>query len=114
SELPLEDARVKHYARATERYKEAADLAINAAPLPAHLRYEVGFPEVWHVDLVEWEQHGSASQACGDIVLNPSEWSEVTRRRAMLARLTALNVESPPTAGPQAPPRPPPPDASGR
>jgi tetratricopeptide (TPR) repeat protein len=99
SQLPLEEARVAHYARATGRYKDAQDLAIDASPLPAHLRYEVGFPEVWHVDLVEWEQGGSASQACGDIVLNPSEWSEVTRRRAMLARLTALEVEEPPTMG---------------
>ncbi len=95
SELPLEESRTKHYARATGRYQTAQDLAIDAAPLPAHLRHEVGFPEVWHVDLVEWEQGGSASQACGDIVLNPSEWSEVTRRRAMLARLSALAVEAP-------------------
>ena len=101
SELPLEESRVKHYARATGRYQTAQDLAIDAAPLPAHLRHEVGFPEVWHVDLVEWEQGGSASQACGDIVLNPTEWSEVTRRRAMLARLSALAVEGAAvTAGP--------------
>lgn len=106
SELPLEEARVKHYVRATGRYATAQDMPIDASPLPAHLRHEVGFPEVWHVDLVEWEQGGSASQACGDIVLNPSEWSEVTRRRAMLARLTALMVEAPAQADPQAGPRP--------
>ncbi len=103
SELPLEESRVKHYARATGRYGAAQDLAIDAAPLPAHLRHEVGFPEVWHVDLVEWEQGGSAGQAAGDIVLNPSEWSEVTRRRAMLARLSALAVETPPAPGQHAP-----------
>ncbi|MEO7329992.1 MAG: HEAT repeat domain-containing protein, partial [Minicystis sp.] len=97
-ELPLEDSRSKHYTRARRRYTEAQDLSIDAAPLPAHLRHEVGFPEVWHVDLVEWEQGGSASQACGDIILDPSQWSEVTRRRAMLARLTALTVETPPDA----------------
>jgi len=110
SQLPLEESRTKHYARATGRYQTAQDLAIDAAPLPAHLRHEVGFPEVWHVDLVEWEQGGSASQACGDIVLNPSEWSEVTRRRAMLARLSALAVEASAAPGPQptgaAPPAP--------
>lgn len=99
SGLPLEESRTKHYARARGRYNEAQDLAIDASPLPAHLRHEVGFPEVWHVDLVEWEQGGSASQACGDIVLDPSQWSEVTRRRAMLARLSALSVEAPPQPG---------------
>ncbi|MFT3771608.1 MAG: HEAT repeat domain-containing protein [Minicystis sp.] len=103
AQLPLEDARVKHYTRARGRYTEAIDLNIDASPLPAHLRHEVGFPEVWHVDLVEWEQGGSASQACGDIILDPSQWSEVTRRRAMLARLTALSVEAPPPPGQRGP-----------
>jgi tetratricopeptide (TPR) repeat protein len=103
AKLPLEEARVKHYARARGRYTEALDLNIDAAPLPAHLRHEVGFPDVWHVDLVEWEQGGSASQACGDILLDPGQWSEVTRRRAMLARLTALGIEAPPAAGQRGP-----------
>jgi len=102
-ELPLEKARVDHYRRARGRYDGAADLPIDAAPLPAHLRHEVGFPEVWHVDLVEWEQRGSASQACGDVVLDPNQWSEITRRRAMLARLSALSVEVDPTSGQRAP-----------
>jgi tetratricopeptide (TPR) repeat protein len=105
-ELPLEESRSKHYTRARRRYTEAQDLGIDAAPLPAHLRHEVGFPEVWHVDLVEWEQGGSASQACGDIILDPSQWSEVTRRRAMLARLTALSVEAAPGAAAGAAPTP--------
>ncbi len=103
SRLPLEESRTNHYTRARGRYNDAQDLAIDASPLPAHLRHEVGFPEVWHVDLVEWEQGGSASQACGDIVLDPSQWSEVTRRRAMLARLSALAVETPPQPGQRAP-----------
>lgn len=94
STLPLEEARKAHYARAKERYSDAQNLAIDAAPLPPHLRHEVGFPEVWHVDLVEWEQQGSAAQAAGDIVLDPAQWSDVTRRRAMLARLSSLALES--------------------
>ncbi|HVY45145.1 MAG TPA: HEAT repeat domain-containing protein, partial [Minicystis sp.] len=51
-ELPLEEARQKHYGRARGRYGDAADMPIEAAPLPAHLRHDVGFPHVWHVDLV--------------------------------------------------------------
>ncbi len=94
SNLPLEESRKAHYARARERYNDAQNLPIDASPLPPHLRHEVGFPEVWHVDLVEWEQQGSAAQAAGDIVLDPAQWSDVTRRRAMLARLSALALES--------------------
>jgi tetratricopeptide (TPR) repeat protein len=103
SELPLEAARCTHYAKARTRYVDAQDLAIDAGPLPAHLRQEVGFPEVWHVDLVEWEQRGSVSQACGDVVLDPAQWSDVTRRRAMLARLSALGIEADEASG--TPPR---------
>lgn len=90
--LPLAESRKKHYVRASSRYHGATDLRIDASPLPAHLRHEVGYPEVWHVDLVEWEQQGSASEACADIVLDPA-WTEVTRRRAVLGRLTALALE---------------------
>jgi hypothetical protein len=78
----------------------AQDQRIESQPLPTHLRHEVGFPEVWHVDLVEWEQQGGASQVAGDVVLDPAAWSEVTRRRAMLARLTALSVEAAEAASP--------------
>lgn len=102
--LPLEESRRAHYARAKGRYDDAQDLRIDAAALPAHLRHEVGFPEVWHVDLVEWEQGGSASQACADIILDPTAWAEVTRRRAMLARLTAIELDAEEARGPGADP----------
>lgn len=97
--LPLEAARRAHYARAAGRYVDAQDLDTGAAPLAAHLRHEVSYPDVWHIDLVEWEQHGSAAEAAGDVLLDRSSWSEVTRRRAMLARLTALEVEAAERAG---------------
>lgn len=91
--LPLAESRRKHYERATSRYDGATDLRIEAAPLAAHLRHEVGYPEVWHVDLLEWEQRGSASEACADVILDTG-WTEVTRRRAVLGRLSALALET--------------------
>lgn len=92
--LDIEEARKKHYAKARKRYIDAQDARIDSQPLPAHLRHEVGFPDVWHVDLVEWEQRGSAAEAAGDVILEPSGWAEVTRRRALLARLTALIIDA--------------------
>ncbi|HRI71118.1 MAG TPA: HEAT repeat domain-containing protein [Polyangium sp.] len=92
--LEVEQARRKHYASARKRYVEAADARIESQPLPAHLRHEVGFPDVWHVDLVEWEQRGSATEATGDVILEPTGWAEITRRRALLARLTSLAIET--------------------
>ncbi len=100
-QLPLADARRKHYARAASRYEGATDLKIEASSLPPHLRHETGYPDVWHVDLVEWEQQGSPSEACADIVLDAS-WTEVTRRRALSARLTGLALEAHLAQGPTA------------
>ena len=94
AELELEPTRRKHYHRAAQRYHGVSNAPVDAAPLPSHLRQDAAFPDVWHVDLVEWEQRGSAAQACGDIVLEKQNWSEVTRRRALLARLQALHVEA--------------------
>ncbi|MBL9028375.1 MAG: HEAT repeat domain-containing protein [Myxococcales bacterium] len=93
AQLPLQESRRKHYERAVSRYQGATDLKIDAAALPAHLRHDTGYPDVWHVDLVEWEQQGSASEACADIILD-SSWTEVTRRRSLVARLTALALEA--------------------
>jgi len=94
AQLDIEASRRTHYSRASQRYVGVQDASVDAAPLPGHLRQDAAFPDVWHVDLIEWEQHGSASQACGDVILEPQTWSEVTRRRAMLARLQALHIES--------------------
>lgn len=91
-QLPLAESRREHYARAVHRYHGATDLRIDASPLPSHLRHEIGYPDVWHVDLVEWEQKGSASEACADVILDPA-WSEVTRRRATVGRLAGLALE---------------------
>ncbi|MEO8877712.1 MAG: HEAT repeat domain-containing protein, partial [Polyangiaceae bacterium] len=94
AELDLEVSRKTHYARAGNRYRSVVDEKIDASPLPAHLRQENHFPEVWHVDLIEWEQRGSAAEACADILLD-KRWPDPIRRKALVARLTAFAVENP-------------------
>jgi HEAT repeat protein len=42
--------------------------------------------------VLEWERRGSAAEACGEIMLD-TRLPEFMRRRAMLARLTALEAE---------------------
>ena len=51
--------------------------------------------EVWRVDVLEWERAGSAAEACADVMLD-RRFPEFIRRRAMLARLTALEAEAAP------------------
>lgn len=95
AEMDLEEQRRKHYARAAKRYDGVRDEPIDTAPLPSHLRQDNHFPDVWHVDLIEWEQQGSAAEACADVLLD-KRWPDLIRRKAMLARLTAFAVESRP------------------
>ncbi len=90
--MELEPARTKHYGRASKRYDGVRDEPLDAAPLPMHLRQDNQFPDVWHVDLIEWEQQGSAAEACADVLLD-RHWPDIIRRKAMLARLTAFGVE---------------------
>ena len=97
--MDLEPRRRAHYARAARRYENVRDESIDAAPLPSHLRQDNHFPDVWHVDLIEWEQQGSAAEACADVLLNRS-WPDLIRRKAMLARLTAFAVEGQNDASP--------------
>ena len=96
SGLPLEGSRKEHYARVALRYVSVADEAMPAAATAAHpLRQDSHFHEVWHVDVVEWEQQGSAAEACADVLLD-KRWPDIIRRKAMLARLTALPLEANP------------------
>ena len=101
AEMDLEAGRKKHYARAAKRYDGVRDEPIDTAPLPSHLRQDNQFPDVWHVDLIEWEQQGSAAEACADVLLD-RRWPDLIRRKAMLARLTAFIVENRPEDASQA------------
>ncbi|WP_394843422.1 HEAT repeat domain-containing protein [Pendulispora brunnea] len=98
SRMDLEPVRKAHYARAAGRYAGVRDEMLNAAQLPSHLRQDNHVTEVWHLDLVEWEQQGSAAEACADLLLNPA-LPDLIRRKALLTRLTAFAVEPVPTSG---------------
>jgi hypothetical protein len=92
--LDLEASRREHYGRAAGRYAEVKDEPLETASALSHpLRQDTHFTEVWHVDVVEWEQRGSAAEACADVLLD-KRWPDLIRRKAMLARLTALPIEA--------------------
>jgi hypothetical protein len=94
--LDLEAARREHYARAAKRYADVRDEPLETSTALHHpARQDSHFTEVWHVDVLEWEQDGSAAEACADVLLD-KRWPDLIRRKAMLARLTALEVEARP------------------
>jgi hypothetical protein len=90
--LGLEPGRCAYYARAAGRYAKVKDEPLVTAENAQRPR-AARFTAVWRADVLEWEQHGSASEACADLMFDAS-LPKLTRRRAMLARLTALQVES--------------------
>lgn len=97
--LPLEPARREHYGRVSARYARVKDEPIETSAAMSHrLQQDAHFTEVWHVDVLEWEQQGSAAEACADVLLD-KRWPDLIRRKAMLARLTALRVEGKPDDG---------------
>jgi hypothetical protein len=102
--LDLDPARREHYERAARRYAKAKDQPLDPAsggprwkggpgPPPVQTHVSAHVNDVWRVDVLEWERAGSASEACADVMLD-RRFPEFMRRRAMLARLTALEVEA--------------------
>ena len=96
SELDLDPSRREHYARVKLRYENVADAALETAPADARPGDHVAPPDVWHVDLLEWEEQGSSAEVCADVVLDTEENTDrITRRTALFGRLVALTAETP-------------------
>jgi tetratricopeptide (TPR) repeat protein len=94
--LDLDPSRREHYARVALRYASMKDEPLETSSALSHpLRQDTHFTEVWHVDVLEWEQRGSAAEACADVLLD-KRWPDLIRRKAMLARLTALPLDERP------------------
>jgi hypothetical protein len=96
AELDLETTRRQHYAQAAKRYDDVRDEPLEK-PIPSprpHAR-EAHHTEVWHIDVLEWERQGSAAEACADVLFD-KQWDDLFRRKAMLARLTALQIDEKP------------------
>ena len=89
--LDIPEEKRARYTRAAARYEGIRDEKPAPGP-PVRSRQDARLPEVWHVDLLEWEQAGSAVECCADILLGRS-WPDVVRRKALLGRLAALRVE---------------------
>jgi tetratricopeptide (TPR) repeat protein len=95
--LDLEASRREHYARVALRYAHVKDEPLEtSSALSRPLGHDAHFTDVWHVDVLEWEQAGSAAEACADVLLD-QRWPELIRRKAMIARITALPIEAAPT-----------------
>ena len=99
---PLDDKRRARHERAAARLDGALDVATRSdakAPRPTGPALEV-----WILDVVEWEQAGRAAEACAEVLFDVHPLSRSggraretlhtpLRRRALVARLVALEVD---------------------
>ena len=91
SELPLSDKRKARYARLQQRLAGMRDDDTVMQSFPDYLRMDTAYPEIWRLDVIEWEQAGDPSETMAEVILD-SKWPDFTRRRALLCRLTQLET----------------------
>ena len=91
AELDLTPKRQARYRRLQERLKDVQDEAGQTVGFPDYLRMDAAYPEIWRLDVVEWEQGGDAAETMGE-VLQGEKWPDFTRRRALLCRLHQLGT----------------------
>ena len=89
AQLDLSDKRRARYARLRNRLAEVPDEAGKSLAFPSYLRMDTAYPEIWRLDVVEWEQSGDAAETMGEVLQDP-KWPDFTRRRALLCRLHQL------------------------
>lgn len=89
AKLPLPDKRRQRYARLRERLSAQPDEGAQRVPFPDYLRMDTAYPEIWRLDVIEWEQAGDAAETMAE-VLSDRKWPDFTRRRALLCRLHQL------------------------
>ena len=119
AQLPgLDDARRARHARGAKHLERAEDAATRTDLKPT--ARPPGPPlEVWIVDVLEWEQGGRAEESCAEILFDAGSRAKSApnsarerardpasaplRRRALVARLVALDVEALAREGPPSP-----------
>lgn len=90
SSLELSDKRKARYARLAERLKGVAD-ELGRVDRFVHEREQTAYPEVWKLDVIEWEQAGDAAETMGEVMLDDRQ-QESIRVAAMLARVWQLGA----------------------
>jgi hypothetical protein len=101
--LPLSDKRRARYSRLKERLAQMQDDRSPMASFPDYLRMDTAYPEIWRLDVIEWEQDGDPGETMAEVILDASrdergraswKWPDFTRRRALLCRLAQLQGEA--------------------
>ncbi len=87
--LPFSDKRRARYTRLAQRLASVPDENVPTQAFPDYLRMDTAYPEIWRLDVIEWEQGGDAAETMGQ-VLEDSKTPDYIRRQALLCRLRQL------------------------
>ncbi|MBX3247516.1 MAG: HEAT repeat domain-containing protein [Myxococcales bacterium] len=89
AQLDLGDKRRARYLRLQRRLEGVDDDTGQVMAFPDYLRMDTAYPEIWRLDVIEWEQDGDPAETMGEVLLD-TKWPDFTRRRALLCRLWQL------------------------
>ncbi|MEM9190026.1 MAG: HEAT repeat domain-containing protein [Myxococcota bacterium] len=95
STLQLPDKRRERYATLAHRLGAVPDEDGQMSEFPDYLRMETAYPEIWRLDVIEWEQKGDAAETMIEVIQD-DKWPDFTRRRALLCRLHQLQSQTVP------------------
>jgi tetratricopeptide (TPR) repeat protein len=82
SKLDLGKSKAARYTKIAARYAGANVQASEPQPFPEYLRQPYAYPQIWYMDLVEWEHAGDPGSVCASVI-GDGHYPEVVRRRAL-------------------------------
>ncbi len=91
TKLALGEKKQKRYSDVVARYAEVWQEAIDAAPFPDYLRQQHAYPEIWYLDLIEWELDGDHREVCASMV-GDTRYADIIRRRALNVLFTHFDA----------------------
>src|SRR4029079_3642534 len=87
AKLSLGAKKTKRYNDVASRYADVWQETIDSAPFPEYLRQQHAYPEIWYLDLIEWELDGDYIEVCPSII-GDVRYADMIRRRAFNVLLT--------------------------
>jgi hypothetical protein len=102
AKLSLGDKKQRRYADVASRYADVWQETIDSAPFPEYLRQQHAYPEIWYLDLIEWELDGDYIEVCTSII-GDTRYADMIRRRALNVLLLHANAAPQPLVSSGAP-----------
>src|SRR5690606_9994992 len=77
AQLPLTDKRKARYLKLQRRLQEMRDDTTPMASFPDYLRMDTAYPEIWRLDVIEWEQAGDPAETMAEVIQD-AKWPDFT------------------------------------